>query len=337
MGQHTAASILYESGEWRKVPLLEANEGKLPPNLIVVGDRRRADTPTESITSAANHLSTYVDLSAEAQRLCGNKGRVNILVGFYKDHGSDIPVTIFETQMAMGAQDITLQEALCLCDPRGYNVADKRLSANEITVIRVGSCGGINSDSTDKAIPPVIMIGDLVIGESSFGHSGVIRQRLSGLDYDHPKARGLFERRWNEMKLKKQGNFLCVDSDLVVVAALLASARALGHRAHLGNNFSKETLYCEESDVADFLALRQIYKAMSTEMEHLGIGFLARYFTLHGVPVRHGLISAVVGALPEQSFPRNEAERQQAAGAESAAMKTALDALWLLSIAANSD
>ncbi len=41
LGQHTAISIAKESGKWKDIPYLRENEGMMPPNLIVVGDRRR--------------------------------------------------------------------------------------------------------------------------------------------------------------------------------------------------------------------------------------------------------------------------------------------------------
>ncbi len=348
MGQHTAASILYESGKWRQVPLLEHNQGRLPPNIIVVGDRRRA-TSEQTRTTAAQYLEQVVDLVQYGKQLCGDGGRVNLLAGIYRHKNMRIPVTIVETQMGMSAQHINLLEIMCLASPDGYTVpVDERTSVaypkEGLTVIRVGSCGGINSDYGDKAVPPVIKIGDLVIAESSFGHSGNIYQALGGLDYLSDAAKLRIARRVKELGLSFIDNFLAVYSSLNVVGALSSAAWALVKDGQMdfqtgilvGGNVSKDSLSCEEdcdgAGLAEFLELRRTRNVMSTEMEHLGIGFLAALFSESGIPVQHGLISGVVGALPEHSFYSNPEEKLMAEAAEANAMKVGLLALRNLSM-----
>jgi uridine phosphorylase len=328
MGEHGAGSIIAKKGKWSGIPLLEDNKGKFPPFIIAVGDRRRADDESQSLTTAAKHLSFSVEVSQETLKTCNNKGRINVLVGFYESGGKKLPVAVVETQMGMPAQEINLQETLCLCDHTGYNFDSRRLETDVITAIRVGSCGGLNTGYGKDAKPPILKIGDLVVAEGSFGHSGAIYQRLGGLDYVTIKARKKILRIWKEMGLSTLRNFLYAKSDPEIVQMLISSSIELDQNAVIGRNFSKDSLYGEDTSLDDFIKLAKRYNAKSTEMEHLGIGYLAKWFTLRGIPVQHGLISAVVGALPEQSFYTNDEEKHKAENAESAAMKVALHAMW---------
>jgi len=334
MGEHGAGSIIAKSGNWKGIPMLEDNMGRFPPYMIAVGDRRRASDPSQSTTTAAQFLSFWVDVPAAAFRNCGNMGRTNILVGTFEHDGKQLPVGVFETQMGMSGEEINLEEAMCLADHTGYNIGKggrERLPADGLTIVRVGSCGGLNSGWGKDAKPPVLKIGDLIIADSTFGHSGAIYQRLGGLDYVDPEVLALARSEWKSLGLGMLGNFLYGDCSPDVVSALMAAAGHYGQTAYAGRNFSKDSLYGEHTGLDDFVDLAVRYGAKSTEMEQLWIAFISRLFLVdYGIPVRQGLASAVVGALPEQSFYANEEEKRQAENAESMAMKVALLAMWKL-------
>lgn len=59
LGEHTPLSIAQSSGKWKKIQYLKDNSGMLPPNMIVVGDRRR-------VLSASKHLYKPMMLQLEA-------------------------------------------------------------------------------------------------------------------------------------------------------------------------------------------------------------------------------------------------------------------------------
>lgn len=337
MGEHGAGSIIAKSGKYG-APMLEDNakDGRnlFPPYIVAVGDRRRAADPARSTTTAAQFLSFFVDMPEAAWHACRNTGRTNILVGIFEHEGKPLPVGIFETQMGMSGEEINLEEAMCLADPTGYNIRNgkmTRIHADGLTIIRVGSCGGLNTDYGEAAEPPVLKIGDLVVADSTFGHSGAIYQRLGGLDYMDPEALALARMEWKALGLGMLGNFLYGECSPEVISSLMDAARHYGQTAYVGRNFSKDSLRGEHTSLPDFMKLAKVDKAKSTEMEQLWIAFIARYFWVHyGIRVRHGLASAVVGALPEHSFYTNDEEKSRAENAESMAMKVALLAMWKL-------
>ena len=58
LGEHTPLSIAQSSGKWKGISYLKDNHGMLPPNMIVVGDRRR-------VLAATKHLFMPVMLQLE--------------------------------------------------------------------------------------------------------------------------------------------------------------------------------------------------------------------------------------------------------------------------------
>jgi uridine phosphorylase len=328
LGQHTCASIAKESGKWRAIPYLRENEGMLPPNMIVVGDRRR-------VLSAAKMLAEPILLHEEVENLAGpnGSGRVNLALGIFLHEAKPLPVTILETQMGCSAQDINAWEALVLSREDGYSVYGMRIPASGINVIRAGTCGGIIINDKGKQVQePFIGIGDVVNGLFSFGDGAAARQRLGcGSAFD-PDAKNRFRKQWRQRGYEFTEDRLwpVLLSSRDVVAAISEACMEAGLRTHEGGNFTKESLYLE-SDEEWVMDLRRKYGVLSTEMEHFGLAFLAHELTRAGIPVHNGLVSCVVGTVPGGSFAApGSVEEAKAKETENQMLKAAMTALWKL-------
>ena len=115
-----------------------------------------------------------------------------------------------------------------------------------------------------------------------------------------------------------------------IVNALSISCSELGLNCHLGGNFTKESLYLE-SDEDWVRSLRTKYGALSTEMEHFGLAFLAMQLNKAGIRASNGLISCVVGTVPGGSFAApGSNEEARAKESEERMLESALLSLWKL-------
>ncbi len=328
LGQHTAISILKASGKWKRVEFLKRNEGMLPPNLIVVGDRRR-------VLSAAKLLEEPVLLHDVAARLVGphGAGRVNILVGIYESGGKPLPLTVLETQMGCSPQDITAWEALVNSREDGYSIdAKTEIASSGLHVVRAGTCGGIivPGKGGRQLEEPFIEIGDVINATSSLADGAVVRQRLgcaNGLDQLEMRR---FRKLWYLLGhgFTPDNKWPLVSSSPEIVDALASACADLGLTVHTGANFTKESLYLE-SDEEWVKSLRTKYGVLSTEMEHFGLAFLAQALTRKGLETHQGLISCVVGTVPGGSFADpGSREEKRAKETESSMLEAAMHALW---------
>jgi hypothetical protein len=226
----------------------------------------------------------------------------------------------------------------------------------------------ISEDGKTQKEEPIMEIGDVINARFSIGDGAVVRQRLgcgSAFDKDDMKR---FRKLWNERSLfcygkcsksgeskyyvlpapKKEfphhsintvpeGNFSCFTEDKrwpivyssePVVNALSVSCTELGLTCHLGGNFTKESLYLE-SDEDWVRSLRTKYGALSTEMEHFGLAFLAMELNRAGIPASNGLISCVVGTVPGGSFAiPGSKEEEKAKVSEELMLEAALLSHW---------
>ena len=109
-----------------------------------------------------------------------------------------------------------------------------------------------------------------------------------------------------------------------VVEALESAGQKLAEGiCHRGGNISKDSLYAELG--ADtFLDLCRTHNCRSTEMELSAIAVAA-----HENNAQFGMISAIIGVLPGESF--TESERAKAL-AENRALQTALEAMKSLAV-----
>ena len=327
LGQHTAVSIAKESGKWKQIPYLKENEGKLPPNLIVVGDRRR-------VLSAAKLLQEPILLHEAMEKLGGANasGRVNVAIGIFEHKGKAIPLTVLETQMGCSAQDINSWEVLANTSADGYEFLGKKIDAKGIGVIRAGTCGGIiiADEAKHQIEKPIIEIGDLINATSSLGDGAVVRQRLGCANALDPNDTRKFKLFWY---LRGHGftpdeKWPLIYSSPEIVRALTISCQHFGLTMHTGANFTKESLYLE-SDEEWVKSLRTKYGALSTEMEHFGLAFLSQELISHGITVHQGLISCVVGTVPGGSFAApGSKEEKRAKESERLMLKAAMRALW---------
>ncbi|MFH1393351.1 MAG: hypothetical protein ABII71_04255 [Candidatus Micrarchaeota archaeon] len=318
MGRHTPASFAKETGAWKRIPLLRENEGRLPPNIIEVGDRRRVISAAKGL--GLQHLTMLHDFMG-AEEGMNAMGRVNVAIGAFERSGKQMGITLLETQMGCSAQEINMREVLSLTSSGNYTMPDgDRQDSACASAIRVGTAGGIISPGKN----PVLKIGDAVIADKSYGWVGAVLQQELGPDYVGEIVRNAVSelcRQTNpgELSPGELKRFLrnmlplpSIPSDKKVVAALLRACDELAIVAYLGGNHSKDSLYVE-ADEGAIVALRDQYGILSTEMESYGLKRLAELFTKAGKHVRSGLISTVVGLVPGGSFAEPGSKEEERA------------------------
>lgn len=323
LGRHTTLSYVIDQPRiWRRVPYLRENEGRAPPLVVAVGDRRR-------VYAIARRLRNPVLLSETAARLSSQRvrgkdllsapefGRVAMAIGLVS---SSVPVLVVETQMGAPATQIIMNEVLSdELTSTDYRAGKARISLPRKVVIRVGTAGGINCEGM-----PTIKVGDIVNATHSIGATGAVIQSLVRLDFWRPGAIEEFRNKWRSL-----GPDFTVTEDWhprvecsgdVIEALNIAGHRLARGAYYEGGNVTKDSLYAELS-LDTFLDLCRTQNCRSTEMELSAIAVSARENKAH-----FGMVSAVVGVLPG-SF--SESERDKSA-AEQRALRVALEAVKLL-------
>lgn len=305
---------------WKRVPYLRENDGRAPPIVLAVGDRRR-------VYAIARRLKKTVLLAEIAARLSGQgaserelrsapaSGRVAMAIGLASP---SIPVLVVETQMGSPATQIIMNEILS-DDLMGtsYRVGRSRIDLPHKIVIRVGTAGGINCDGR-----PPVRVGDIVNATHSIGATGAVIQSLLRLDFWSPGAIEEFRKRWIDVSPEftvTEGGHPRVECSQDVVEALDIVGQRLATGAyHKGGNITKDSLYAELSDDV-FLDLCRTQNCRSTEMELSAVAVSAREKNAH-----FGMVSAIVGVLPGGSFTESEKLKTLA---EQRSLRVALEAV----------
>ena len=321
LGRHTTIAYL-EPEQWKEIPYLKENGGCLPPYIMALGDARRVRRAVSEL-----ELENPLLLHEAGEKALGpvGRGRVDIVIGIYRHQGRPIPLAIVETQMGMSPTQIIIREVLSHT-ALSYSFDGGSVSSGKIYVVRAGSAGGIN---LSEGAAEGSEVGDVVNAVFSTGFSGALIQAAAGIDLYDPETRELFGRVWKEWGhgFTPDRKYPKADSDPEVVTAIKEAARDLGVRCHDGGNFSKDSLYAESRDDV-FLALRERYGIMSTEMEHLGLAALAGECGTRSLPVATGLVSGVIGVMPGESFDLSPESRERAEGVEGDVLRIAARALW---------
>jgi uridine phosphorylase len=321
LGRHSVMSYLIDRSKvWKRIPYLEENEGRAPPLVLAVGDRRR-------VYSIARRLKNPVLLPETAARLFNRStsqkylqsvpefGRVAMAIGLIS---STVPVLVVETQMGAPATEIIMNEVLSdELTSASYRVGKSRADLPCKIVIRVGTAGGINCDGK-----LAIEVGDIVNATHSIGATGAVIQSLSCLDFWNPRAMEEFRKRWvdlgSDFTITVEGHPR-VECSREVVEALDEAGRRLETDAyHRGGNITKDSLYAERSDDA-FLELCHAHNCRSTEMELSAIAVSARRNN-----ASFGMVSAIIGTLPGVSFAESEKTKTLA---EQRSLRVALEAM----------
>jgi len=298
IGHHTLMPKLQADPElYRKIPMLAKNNGRLPPYLICVGDKRR-------VRAAGKLLDDVVFLHDEMQKLGADVGRIAIALGTYKG----TPIAIFEHQMGCGGAEIICRELVSpLISSREYKTDKNEYAAKEKYVIRIGSCGGINSGKETKK-SDIVKIYDVIISSHSVGISGCHIQAALGMlnffEVDLKQCREQFEKLgykvhedgWMVQKCDKE---FCA----AMKANILEKLTTKGSKAsaHLLGSFSKDSLYCETNE-ENFMKLRERFDVGCTEMEFDALRLMASEFKRRGEPVKVGMACVAIGVLPGASF-----------------------------------
>jgi len=320
LGRHTTLSyVIKRRMIWRRIPYLRDNDGRAPPLVLAVGDRRR-------VYAIARRLRKPVLLSEAAAKLSSQTaggrewptapeyGRVAMAVGLVS---SSVPVLVVETQMGAPATQIIMNEVFSdELTSTDYQVGKAKISLPHKVVIRVGTAGGINCEAM-----PTINVGDIVNATHSIGATGAVIQSLLRLDFWRPGAMEDFREKWlslgPDFSITEDGHPRVECSADVVKAIDSAGKQLAGRSYHKGGNATKDSLYAELS-LETFVNLCRTQSCRSTEMELSAIAVSARQNNAH-----FGMMSAIVGILPG-SFA--ESERAKAA-AERKAMRVALEAI----------
>jgi uridine phosphorylase len=305
---------------WRRIPYLKENEGRAPPLVLAVGDRRR-------VHAIARRLQKPVLLPETAARISNPKlssdllpsvsefGRVAMAIGLVSQ---SIPILIVETQMGPSATQIVMNEVLSDdLTSLDYRVGKARLHLPHKVVIRVGTAGGINCQN-----PPEVKIGDIVNATYSIGAPGAVIQSLLRLDFWRENAREEFRDRWRSLgpdfAVTPEGHPKVECSEDVVDALDIEGQRLAKEKYHKGGNITKDSLYAELS-VDMFLELCRAHNCRSTEMELSAIAVSGRQNDAH-----FGMVSAIVGVLPGESFTESERVKSDA---EQRSLRVALQAM----------
>lgn len=325
LGEHTLV------GEFRRHPAAwagtiaghGANAGRLPPYMIVVGDRRRV-VATAAMLDDAKILNAVM----EGAGLSG--GRVHVAVGLYRG----TPVAVVEHGMGCASTEIIVREVLSnAASAQSYDVDGAgTFAADARYIVRVGSAAGVNA----SASPPdeeLVRPFDLVVTTHQAGVSGTDLQAVSGLlNYNSPAARDGWKRSLADAGIELRGDdemaWLPADAD--VRAALARQGRRVapdGVRVHELGAYSKDSLYAESSE-EEFMRLRSEYGVGCSEMEFCTLERLAELYTKNGSPVKAGMVVFCLGVIPGASFVHDKAREGASSGA---AIRTALEALHELS------
>lgn len=276
---------------------------RLPPYMIVVGDRRRV----ESIAAILDEST----LLHEEMRASGkNIGRVNMAVGTWKG----TPIVVMEHQMGCSATEINVREALSreqmdTCFTHG----SVTVHAPAKYVIRVGSAAGVNT-------PDVASISgfDLVVASHQVGVSGSDIQALTGqLNLFDGATLDSAKRKLEALGYRFEQGWPCIDLDPALTSLLAANARlhaaassAAGLSVHIHGNVSKDSLYAEAHE-EHFVRLRADMGVGSSEMEMSALCRLAAEQTRdRHDPVVVGLVVTVLGLIPGSSFLSDKVRRK---------------------------
>ncbi|MEM4272668.1 MAG: hypothetical protein QXH30_03685 [Candidatus Bilamarchaeaceae archaeon] len=319
LGVHTAVGHLHDFGKWKEIPYLRENEGMLPPFMISVGSRIRAeDAP------AMLRLSETVRIDSMAEKAAGRHahGRVSLSLGIATFEGFDFPILIAESQMGCPAAQINMKELLYFSRQDRYSFYGKEIKSDSTYVIRAGTCAGVNSFDCAKR---QMQIGDLAIADSSMGSVGALIQScLGNLHFAGSRIENGAES--FGITIFEELKSLKTISSPFLVSRLSKIAAKMGLSHCIGANFTKDSLYAELGE-KEFAHLRDAGGIISTEMEQMALDALAAEFCNAGIPVHAALIAAVVGAIPGKSFPETEEEKRAARNAEENAMVVACMAL----------
>lgn len=315
LGEHTAISLLQREKKYEKIRYLRENGGKVPSQILCVGDRRRVWSTLELLEKPV-----LIDQAAARKFGASFAGRVAVGVGIRRHKGEKVPITVLETQMGCSAQDINAWEIMANTATE-YRVGRKSREYNKISVLRAGTCGGIIEKPTD------MKIGDIAIATKSIADGATSRQRLGVISPFGKDTLEKFKERWIELggSFTLDGTFPQINATEQMIAAI----RKIGRGNLLeGANFTKESLYAE-SDEEETRGLRTKYGVITTEMEHFGLATIARKFERDAnVKVLNGLISTVVGTIPGGSFAEAGSKEERFASKRIGIMlEIALDSL----------
>jgi uridine phosphorylase len=323
LGKHTTLSYIVDRPEiWSRIPYLNENEGKSPPFIIVVGDRRRVWKVAERLSKvvfldqAATQISSEIDGWKESPSAKAEYGRVAMALGTYES----VPILVAEIQMGSYSAQIILNEILSdNLVSKQYIAEGQNFDADYKYVIRVGTCGGINCSQHEQ-----IREGDIINSTFAIGASTAILQSTARLDTWRIDSVEPVKEAWlglgSGFSLTKDGHPKAHCSS-VVVDAINKAASAKGIRCFQGGAVTKDSLYAELSENL-FVELCRRHSARSTED---ALSTIAAVCTRKGA--KFGMVAGAIGLIPGSSFTESESVKDRA---EKRAIELALEAMRML-------
>jgi len=321
LGKHTCLSYIIDRPEvWSKIPYLKENDGRAPPFVIVVGDRRRVGKVAERLSSPvfldeqAARISSEIDSWEHSPLTKPEYGRIAMALGTFRS----VPLLVAEIQMGSFAAQIILGEILSdNLISREYRVGQEKFDASSKYVIRVGTCGGINSPNREY-----IREGDIVNSTFAIGVSNAVLQSTIQLDTWRMDDLESLRRTWKslgpEFSVTQDGHPR-VECAPDIVAAINKAADLIGiERCFKGGAVTKDSLYAELSEEM-FTDLCLQYDARSTEDALSTIGVVCKKKR-----AEFGMVAGVIGLIPGSSFVESEPVKSQA---EDNAISVALEAM----------
>ena len=326
LGEHTCIPSLTRANEKIQAQCNLLNtKGKLPPYLIVVGDRRR-------VLFAAKYLDNCVLIHDIMKENGLNNGRVNIALGTYKG----VPIAIAETQMGCSAVEINVKELTSnICMTKNFN----NFHADSKYVIRVGSCAGINpsvEQTTDNN--KVIKGFDIVICNKQVGISGADYQALSGkLNFFDKDALDTIKTKLKKLNYTFKDNlpYISLDNTLVNIMKsqainLVENNTKLDNNIFTLGNISKDSLYAETNE-EEFTHYRDNYSVGSSEMEMAMLCRLAQEKNIYvnNDSMTVGMVCMVLGCIPGISFYHDPPKEKLS---QELCIKIALESLYTVAM-----
>eukprot|EP00002_Diphylleia_rotans_P005893 TRINITY_DN1510_c0_g3_i1.p1 TRINITY_DN1510_c0_g3~~TRINITY_DN1510_c0_g3_i1.p1 ORF type:complete len:351 (-),score=94.58 TRINITY_DN1510_c0_g3_i1:64-1116(-) len=329
-GRHTLVPYMIEAAETThptllKGTILEHSKGRLPPYLIVFGDRRR-------VKEAAKRLDRETHLPTLMEENGLNIGRIDMAVGLYKG----TPVVLMESQMGGPATEINVREVVSSdCMTTSFQIdEDVTFKSDAKYVIRVGSCAGLNlstsPDAPEHESRTFLRNFDLIITTHQIGITGADVQSLSGLlSFSPESVKSSMEVMRSTLGYSETPDkaYLRIDTDAKIIRALNEAGESLSHVHHNLGNISKDSLYAESQE-HEFIAFRREYDIGSSEMEFSTLLRLCRQKTVAGDPTFAGMVCAVLGLIPGGNFENDNPLKKKA---EVDALLSGLEALHILS------
>jgi uridine phosphorylase len=283
---------------WSKT--LQKNQG-LPPNIINYGAHGRTEALAELLTDA----------------VVLENGRGNMVLGTYFAEINGItfriPVLGFSTGMGLPTAEIFVKEVCAhAANSPSYSFNGDEMPAGAINIIRVGTCGGCNSDAGGHFLRPVVDRPSLV--NASFNLTSIYNPIIETspeppvFDIGKNSKFACFWKEERNTEIVQEGKwvFLKNQNSMEVVRAIRTVTTRYNLACYTGGALSKSSLGFESKHPEVISGLRRNAGVYASEMEQASTANLAALFANeNGIKVLTGMVALIIGAIPGSGFPEH--------------------------------